>query len=98
MKTENSNILSIEERLASSDWDAQIAKRVISHRRKKFAVITGLAGFAAAASLAIVLTFTLSPNSQEASSVSFITAQLEGSVGDASLTSAIDMDFFAFDE
>jgi hypothetical protein len=98
MKTENSSVLSIEERLSSSDWDVMIAKRVISRRRKKFAVITGLAGFAAAASLAIVLTFTLSQNNQDTSSISFITAQLEGSVSDASLTTAIDMDFFAFEE
>jgi hypothetical protein len=98
MEAKMNSTMTIEERLSSTDWDKVIAKRVIGHRRKKFIVITGLAGFAAAASLAIALTFSLSQNTQDTSVNSFMSAQLEGSVQDASLTSEIDMDFFTFDE
>jgi hypothetical protein len=99
MEAKNNTTMTIDERLSSSDWDTMIAKRVISRRRRKtFAVITGITGFAAAASLAIALTFGLPQNNTDVSVSSFMTAQLEGSVDDAKLTSAIDMDFFAFDE
>jgi hypothetical protein len=98
MNAENNTAMTIEERLSSTDWDVLIAKRVIGYRRKKFVVITGLAGFAAAASLAIILTFSLSQNPQDPSVNSFMSAQLEGSAQDAKLTSEMDMDFFTFDE
>jgi hypothetical protein len=77
-----------------------IAGKVLHRRRKRFAVISGAAGLALAASFSIILNVSVFRDpavSVPAPASGFMSAQIEGSVKDAGFGS-VDDDFFEFAE
>jgi hypothetical protein len=88
----------IEERLKSADWDMMIAGKVLHHRRKRFAVVSGIAGLAFAASFLVILNFTAFNQTPDTEAISgFMSAQIDGSMNDADIKTS-DGDLFDFSE